>query len=87
MDPQHHLQRNRRTASFTGGLVICRLNQGQKYFPGNRDLHLIQEALATRSFLGVDLLVVGEAQLEGSAIRSSLSLGSRLILAGFSDDP
>lgn len=67
--------------------MICRLNQGQKYFPGNRDLHLIQEALATRSFLGVDLLVVGEAQLEGSAIRSSLSLGSRLILAGFSDDP
>ena len=39
-------------------------NQSQKRFPGNRGLHLIQEALATRPLFGVDLLVVREAQLE-----------------------
>ena len=40
---------------------MCRLNQGQKRFPGNRDLHLIQEALATRLLFGIDLLIVQEA--------------------------
>jgi hypothetical protein len=64
-DPQHHLQRNRRTISFAGRLVIEGLNQGQKRLPSNRDLHLIQEALATRPLFSVDLLVVREAQLEG----------------------
>jgi len=87
MDPQHHLQRNRRTASFAGGLVTHGLNQGQKCFPGNRGLQLIQEALATRPLFGVDLLVVREAQLEGSAIRSSLSPRTRLISAGFPGVP
>ncbi|WP_255111806.1 hypothetical protein [Synechococcus sp. RedBA-s] len=65
MDAQHHLQRNRRTTSFTGRLVIHGRNQGQKRLLGNRDLHLIQEALATRPLFGVDLLAVREAQLEG----------------------
>ena len=65
MDPPHHLQRNRLTASFPGRLVIDGLDQGQKRFPENRGLHLIQEALATRPLFGKDLLVVREAQLEG----------------------
>ena len=65
MDPQHHVQRNRRTASFAGRLVIHGLDQGQKRFPGNRDLHLVQEALTTRPLFGEDLLVVRKAQLEG----------------------
>jgi hypothetical protein len=38
---------------------------GQECFPGNRGLHLIQEALPTRPLFGVDQLVVREAQLEG----------------------
>jgi hypothetical protein len=37
----------------------------QKRFLGNRGLHLIQEALATRPLLGEELLVVRDAQLEG----------------------
>jgi hypothetical protein len=45
--------------------VIDGLNQGQKGLPRNRDLHLIQEALATRPLFAVDLLIVREAQLEG----------------------
>jgi hypothetical protein len=32
--------------------------------PGNRGLHLIQAALATRPIFGVDLLVVRKALLE-----------------------
>jgi GT2 family glycosyltransferase len=44
--------------------VIDGFNQGQERLPGNRDLHLFQEALATRLLFGVDLLVVREAQLE-----------------------
>lgn len=32
--------------------------------PGNRGLHLIQTALATRPIFGVDLFVVRKAQLE-----------------------
>ena len=64
--------------------MIQGLDQGQKRFPGNRHLHLVQEALTTRPLFGEDLLVVRKAQLEGSAIRSSLTLGSEQILAGFS---
>ncbi len=64
--------------------MIQGLDQGQKRFPGNRDLHLVQEALTTRPLFGEDLLVVRKAQLEGSAIRSGLALGSEQILAGFS---
>jgi hypothetical protein len=44
--------------------MINGLNQGEKRLPGNRDLHLFQESLATRLLFGVDLLVVREAQLE-----------------------
>jgi hypothetical protein len=44
--------------------VIHGLDQGQKHFPGDRDLHFVQEALATCPFFGVDLLFVREAQLE-----------------------
>ena len=83
MDPQHHVQRNRRTASFAGRLVIHGLDQGEKRFPGNRELHLVQEALTTRPLFGEELLVVRKAQVEGAAIRSGHSLGSGRILAGF----
>ena len=48
-------------------LVILGLNQGQKRLPVNRDLHLIQEALATRLLFGVDLLEDREAQLKGDS--------------------
>jgi hypothetical protein len=65
--------------------VIHGLDQGQISFPVNCDLHHIQEALATRSLFGVDLLVVRKATWRGSAIRSSLSIVSALILACLSD--
>ena len=58
MDPQHHLQRNRRTNSSPGGLVIHGLDQGQKFFSEKHDLPLIQEALAIRPLFEVDLLEV-----------------------------
>lgn len=61
MDPQNHLQWSWWTGSFGGGLVIHELDQGQNHFPGNRDPLLIKEALAERSFLGVDR----KAQLDG----------------------
>ena len=48
-----------------GRLVIHVLDQGQKCFPVNRDLHLVQEALTTRPLFGEELLVVRKAQLEG----------------------
>ena len=44
--------------------MIHELDQGQKHFPGNPDIHLIQEALATRRHFAVDLFVVRNAQLE-----------------------
>ena len=44
--------------------MIDGFNQDQKSLSGNCDLHLFQEALATRLLFGVDLLVVREAQLE-----------------------
>jgi len=77
MDPQHHVQRNWQTASFDGRLVIHGLDQGQKRFPGNRDLHLVQEALTTRPTFSEDLLVVRKAQLEVqlSVPASVLNLG------------
>jgi hypothetical protein len=65
VDPQHDLQRNRRETSLAGRLVIHGLDQGQKRFPGVRDIHLFQVALATSPIFGVDLLVVRKAQLKG----------------------
>jgi len=63
------------------------LIRGKKNFPGNCDLNFIQEALVTRLLLGVDLLIICEAQLEGSAIRPSHSPVISLIVAGFSEVP
>lgn len=57
---------NQRKTSSSVRLVIHRLDQGQKGFSGNCDLHLIEELLATRPLSGVGLLLVREAQLEGS---------------------
>jgi hypothetical protein len=48
---------------------------------------LIKEELATRLLLSVDLLIVREAQLEGSAIRPSHSPRIVHILTGFSEAP
>ena len=67
--------------------MINGFNQGQKRLPGNRDLHLIQEVLATRPLFGVDLFVVREAKLEGADMRSSPRARTGLILAGFSEIP
>ena len=72
---------------FCWRLVINGFNQGQKRLPGNRDLHLIQEVLATRPLFGVDLFVVREAKLEGADMRSSPRARTGLILAGFSEIP
>ena len=47
--------------------MIHGLNQGQKLLLRNPDLHLIQEALATRHHFGLDLLLVREAQLNGGS--------------------
>ena len=82
VDPKYHFQRDRWTTSFAGRLV-----KGQKHLPGNRGLYLIQKGLATHPLFGVDLLVVREAHWRGAAIRSSLSLGSELILMDFSGAP
>jgi hypothetical protein len=46
---------------------------------------LIKEELATRLLLSVDLLIVPEAQLEGSAIRPSHSPRIEQIIAGSSE--
>ena len=61
--------------------------RGEKNFPGKCDLNFIQEALATHLLLGVDLLIICEAQLEGSAIRPGHSLIINKIIAGFSEVP
>ena len=51
---------------------------------GNRDLHLIQEVLATRPLSGVDLFVVREAQVEGRALRPNPSLDQPWARTGLS---
>jgi len=63
------------------------LIRGDKNFPGECDLNFIQEALTKRLLLGVDLLIICEAQLEGSAIRPSHSLIISQIIAGFFEVP
>jgi hypothetical protein len=87
VDPQHHLQRNRRTTSFAGRLVINGFNQGQKSLPGNRDLHLFQEALAMRLLFGVDLLVVREAELKRDSHLIQSQFENWADFAGFSEVP
>ena len=42
-----------------------RNSAGPQYFPGNRDLHLVEEAMTTRPIPSKDLLVVRKAQLKG----------------------
>jgi hypothetical protein len=63
--------------------VINGLNQGQKRFPRNRSLHLIQEALATRPLFAIDLLVVGEAQLEGGGYPFQSQFWTWIDFSGF----
>jgi hypothetical protein len=63
------------------------LTRGGKHFPGDCDLNFIQEALATHLLLGVDLLKVRAAQLEGLAIRPSHGPRTDKILAAFSEVP
>jgi len=64
VNPQHHLQRERRPASLGRWLVIDRPDQCMEIIPGDGVLHLLKENLPPRLLLGVDLLVIAEHQLK-----------------------
>ena len=63
------------------------LNQGQKRLLGNRDLHLIKQALATRPLFGVELLIESPLYLERTSHPVKFSSRTGRILAGFSGIP
>ena len=74
VNPQHHLQRERRPTSLGRRLVVNWMDHYMKDILGDSHFHLVEEDLPPSLLLGVNLLVIAEPQLKLSAHRPVSSL-------------